>query len=619
MPVSARSRIGAQDSDQSDGAMSKSKQRGEANSDQDSKSAKTEAAAAKTDNTRETIESIIIALILAFLFRAFEAEAFEIPTGSMGPTLLGRNKDVECPKCGFPFQAGVSFEVDDFGRPLHYPIEWRQERNPTQRQLAGQPVRAQTCICPNCRYTMSVDPDRPMEGLMTVGHPYSYSGDRIWVSKAPYMISDPRRWDVAVFKYPEESNLNYIKRVVGLPSERVMIHRGNIHTAPEGQTKYEIERKPPHKILATLQPVYDTEYFLPELYEKGWPRPWSPLAEADAAWTTEDGGKTFQIKADDETRWIGYRHNPATLADWARIIDGQRPQPPKRSQLVNDFCAYNTAAPQSSAPFPEIRSLGLHWVGDLSLLADLEIKSSAGEVELVLVEGGKLMRATIDVATGKVTLGIDGVEGFQPVAESSIRGAGSYSVRFANIDDQLVVWVDDAPLEFSDSTAYPDLHNAVPTTEDLTPARVGARGVELRVNRLRLDRDIYYVATRSSHQPSDYIGNAWLSNPNGSEADAIVEFLSDPSRWDAFENLSRAEFELKEDQYLMLGDNSPNSGDSRYWYKEPYVSRELIIGKAFFVYWPHAWETTPSVPIPFRGRSIRVPFYPNVWEMRLIR
>ena len=38
---------------------------------------------------RETIESIIIAIVLALMFRAYEAEAFIIPTGSMAPSLQG--------------------------------------------------------------------------------------------------------------------------------------------------------------------------------------------------------------------------------------------------------------------------------------------------------------------------------------------------------------------------------------------------------------------------------------------------------------------------------------------------------------------------------------------------
>ena len=38
---------------------------------------------------RETIESIVIAFVLAFLVRTFEAEAFVIPTGSMAPDADG--------------------------------------------------------------------------------------------------------------------------------------------------------------------------------------------------------------------------------------------------------------------------------------------------------------------------------------------------------------------------------------------------------------------------------------------------------------------------------------------------------------------------------------------------
>src|SRR5215813_4866129 len=63
---------------------------------------------------RETIESVAIAFILAFLFRTFEAEAFVIPTGSMAPTLQGRHKDVDCPQCGYHYRVSASNEMDRF-------------------------------------------------------------------------------------------------------------------------------------------------------------------------------------------------------------------------------------------------------------------------------------------------------------------------------------------------------------------------------------------------------------------------------------------------------------------------------------------------------------------------
>src|SRR5688572_14060442 len=48
------------------------------------------------ENIKETIESILVAFILAFVFRAFVVEAFVIPSGSMAPTLLGGHMRFRC-------------------------------------------------------------------------------------------------------------------------------------------------------------------------------------------------------------------------------------------------------------------------------------------------------------------------------------------------------------------------------------------------------------------------------------------------------------------------------------------------------------------------------------------
>src|SRR5262245_37688758 len=211
---------------------------------------------------RETVESIVIAFVLAFLFRTFEAEAFVIPTGSMAPTLMGRHKDVDCPMCGYRYQVSASEEE---------PSEDR-ERGPSMC-IAGS--------CPMCRYVMPMRPDLPAEvSNDSNSHaPYqpSYNGDRILVNKYLYSFSDPKRWDVVVFRYPGEAKTNYIKRLVGLPGESLEIEQGDVFIKPPKSpagAEYKIERKPPSKILAMRQLVHDTHYDPVALDVAGWPLRW---------------------------------------------------------------------------------------------------------------------------------------------------------------------------------------------------------------------------------------------------------------------------------------------------------------------------------------------------------
>ena len=63
-------------------------------------------------------------------------------------------------------------------------------------------------------------------------------------------------------------------------------------------------------------------------------------------------------------------------------------------------------------------------------------------------------------------------------------------------------------------------------------------------------------------------------------------------------------FELLDDQFFALGDNSPASSDARGWVGHHYVERENLVGKALFVYWPHSWWS----PIPFLPNFKRMGF-----------
>lgn len=57
-------------------------------------------------------------------------------------------------------------------------------------------------------------------------HPTFESGDYLVVDELTYHVSDPKRGDVVIFRYPGDPSVFYIKRIIGLPGETVHIDRG---------------------------------------------------------------------------------------------------------------------------------------------------------------------------------------------------------------------------------------------------------------------------------------------------------------------------------------------------------------------------------------------------------
>ena len=110
-------------------------------------------------------------------------------------------------------------------------------------------------ICVNCRYQARGLTDAP-----------SFKGDRILVMMFPYDLpflpgsSPPERWDVVVFRYPEEPEVSYIKRLVGLPGETIRIAHGDIYIKPPNSTTYRLERKPLKHQISMQMSVYDDRH-----------------------------------------------------------------------------------------------------------------------------------------------------------------------------------------------------------------------------------------------------------------------------------------------------------------------------------------------------------------------
>ena len=575
---------------------------------------------------RETIESIVVAFTLALLFRAFEAEAFVIPTGSMAPALMGRHKDLVCTACGRDYRVGCSAEEDDQSQSFREQLAQLEgdlarargimadqnapagDREQARRRLEtlesphGQLEQVRMRLaskligssrCPNCGHNMD---------LLTSNHKAydprfpSFNGDRILVNKFAYDYVAPQRFDVVVFRYPEDAKTNYIKRLIGLPGETVSIAGGDIWTSRDA-AEPTIARKPTAKLLAMLQCVHDSRYESDGLAKAGWPLRWSDWGPAAAPrWSTDDGGRAWSVDAQgDGPATLRYRHFMPTSDDWEEIGAGGRVDGELSPLLIDDFQPYNALPTRS------------HWVGDLAVETRLESRGDGGTVILDLVEGGRRHEARIDLSAGSVELVSPFLVGARPKAATKLSGRGKWTVLFANVDDELSLFIDGRRVEFDAPTAWatpidvaavakPVKEEPRPgsdTVSDLAPAGVTAIGAAVRLSEVRVLRDIFYIG-------ADGIS-------------AVGGMIEKP----------RLDFPLEADQFFVLGDNSAASKDSRLWLEGHHVDRNLIVGKALTIFWPHAWYPSWAVPIRFRVRGnpveLRLPSWPNFGRMGPVR
>ncbi|OGK17345.1 signal peptidase I [Candidatus Roizmanbacteria bacterium RIFCSPHIGHO2_01_FULL_39_12c] len=59
--------------------------------------------------------------------------------------------------------------------------------------------------------------------------PTFYSGEYILTSKITYKFRNPHRGDVIVFQSPKNPDIDYIKRIIGLPGDSVEVREGELY------------------------------------------------------------------------------------------------------------------------------------------------------------------------------------------------------------------------------------------------------------------------------------------------------------------------------------------------------------------------------------------------------
>jgi len=603
---------------------------------------------------RETIEAVAIAFILAFVFKTFEAEAFVIPTGSMAPTLYGRHKEVHCTGCGLNYTIGASQEIDQESGVL----------NPGSRLTNSN--------CPNCRYRNDVH-ESP-----------AFNGDRIVVNK---QVSRYRRFNVVVFKNPEEPHVNYIKRLVGLPGETIRLRQGDIMARRADADPWVVQRKEDPNRQRDIQiMVYDDQHPPQALLDAGGQERWAPASwsetdtemggwpMAENAWKPTPATRTYPVDAkDDQLHWLRYRNLIPDREHWASVRGTGKLELPLAPQLIADFCGFNSDGGMDEE---------LYWVNDLTLDFTINIEEATETSQLLieLVEGFRTVRCQINPVTGMADIVVLSREQdpASPTSETvasvqtGIQGPGEYSISFANVDDRLCLWVDDDLIPLGDKAAFQSAGLNLPTELDLAPMGIAVSQLRAVVSNLVIHRDIYYRNDVLNFEKQDGIspdptsaeyrwqyhnGTITVTEVDSNRYSQLATNLRSPKNYARFYSESfeareqqygtALQFQLRADEYLMFGDNSPASKDSRLfdYYSRPlrgvdssrYAVREQdLIGEALCIFWPHgipfmndgkgyavlnhkrygsdgAAETVKDYPL------YSIPFYPNISRMKMIR
>lgn len=53
--------------------------------------------------------------------------------------------------------------------------------------------------------------------------------DRVIGSRLTYKFSDPQRGDIAIFRFPDDESIYYVKRIIGLPGDTIDIVDGQVY------------------------------------------------------------------------------------------------------------------------------------------------------------------------------------------------------------------------------------------------------------------------------------------------------------------------------------------------------------------------------------------------------
>jgi signal peptidase I len=366
---------------------------------------------------RGILRFVVLAAAVVFITRAWLVQGVIVPvravSGSMADSLRGPHVVVACRACGFPVACD-----------------------------AGQLPADGFVACANCTYALN-----PWEAGDLV------AGPRVLIDRATLLTRDPRRWEVVVIREPERGELA-VKRVVGLPGERLEIRGGEVYVDGVVARKNLDEQR-------SLARVVHDDRFRPAVAVPA-VSAWLP-DENDGRWRADEHAFVHAPAAGDgPLAWLTYRHRA-----------GQAP--------IRDTSAYNQAF---RGPVADVRDIGLSCRMTLP---------ERGAVRLTAHDGRQAFTARLDAGKRSVRLSRES----EPLAEveaSSLVAGRPLIIELALCDRQVLLGIEGRQVL---RHPYDDLERPLAPTS--RPLAIGAEPESaLRVEGFVVWRDTYYLDPRGA-------------------------------------------------------------------------------------------------------------------------
>ena len=530
-------------------------------------------------------------LVLSILFaRWYVLEPFKIPSGSMEPTLFGH---------------------EDYG-----------DRIVTNKLAYATPLQVWTVLGVSALalaigFGASKGWRRARSIVVTALLAIGIIGGIFFAWARDAVAGQPTRFDVVVFQYNTEwaggregvKEQNYIKRLIGLPGEEIVVSAGDLYLHKNGRDEIlrkwkerpEMQETVWYPISRAWGPIVherpkeddpNRAAILKQVETLRFPwtgaEPCTPGAELRKDSLYLDGSAPVTITyAFDATnvylkqgRWA-FRHVGCPAANKPGIQTESGVTFRNPDSTSESFTAYVTNTWQG-VQCPNCKEImfpmgsnrpaagpwltkqegtkffygGNHVVGDLKLDLALNVET-AGSLELEVGSTAHRALWRIPVA-GAADTAPQGVHVVQPSGAPPELTPGRHTLSLAYVDATVIAVFDGRQVACQLIDVPPPGRAA---DKIRTKVRVAFAGLKCAVTKLDLSRDLYYTTMPEGSAPSS----------------------RDSSQRRIDTETGNCVQKLRDGEYMMMGDNSPSSADSRVW---GHVPKDKLVGRASFVWWP---------------------------------